>query len=204
MSTTHSFKEKGNYPVRLTASGVNGCNAQFEKEIFINSPEVYAGRDTVVLPDSKVPLNASGGVSYSWSPAMGLSNPFIQNPIATAGEDTRYMVTAATAEGCRDTASLKITVFKGSTIYVPNAFTPNGDGVNDLIKPYFIGIKSLFYFTIFDRWGKKVFSTNDMANGWNGAYKGKTPDTGAFAWVLRAEDLLGKVYFLKGSFTLVN
>ena len=204
MSASYTFKEKGDYHISLTALGVNGCLSKFEKDLFINSLVVNAGKDTIVVPNTLVQLNASGGISYSWNPATGLSSPYIQNPVATAADDIRYVVTATSVEGCIDTASMSIIVFKGAAIYVPNAFTPNGDGINDFLKPYLVGIKSLTYFTIYDRWGNKIFTTTRMNDGWNGTFKGKKLDAGSYAWVLGAVDLLGKAYFEKGTFTLID
>jgi gliding motility-associated-like protein len=99
---------------------------------------------------------------------------------------------------------MKVSVFKGSAIYVPTAFTPNNDGLNDVLKPYLIGIKSLYFFTIYDRWGKKVFSTSEINKGWNGYLQGKVLETGSYVWILRAVDLLGKMYNLKGAFALLK
>jgi gliding motility-associated-like protein len=99
---------------------------------------------------------------------------------------------------------VNVTVFKGSAVYVPNAFTPNNDGLNDIIKPLLIGIKTLHYFTIYNRWGQKVFSTSDMNKGWDGAFKNGEKIPGNYIWVLKAEDITGKVYNLRGSFILIK
>src|SRR5690606_13809124 len=78
--TQHSFKYSGDYSVILTATGQNGCITHLVRIIFINSPEVFVGKDTLVLPGSLFQLQASGSVSYNWSPSTGLSNPSIANP----------------------------------------------------------------------------------------------------------------------------
>ena len=200
----HSFENRGDYSVTLAATGVNGCKAHFVQELFINSPKAVVGKDTLVLPGSLFQLQASGGVSYTWTPSTGLSNPSIANPSGNIENDIRYRVKVTTAEGCSDTASMLVTVFKGSAIYVPNAFTPNNDGLNDVLKPYFIGIKTLSFFTVYDRWGKKVFSTNNMSEGWNGLAGGRMMESDTYIWVLKAEDLIGKKYDLKGHVTLIK
>ena len=200
----YSFGSKGTYPVTLTATGMNGCSSIFEKSLFINFPVANAGQDTIVLPNTPFQLNASGGNTYSWTPSLGLNNISVYNPVGKIENDIRYTVQVTTIEGCTDTASLKVTVFKGSAIYVPNAFTPNNDGLNDVLKPYFIGIKSLSFFTIHDRWGKKLFSTNSLTAGWNGVSGGKIMESGTYVWVLRAVDIIGKIYDLNGTFTILK
>jgi gliding motility-associated-like protein len=99
---------------------------------------------------------------------------------------------------------VKATVFNGSAIYVPTAFTPNHDGLNDILKPFYVGIKTLYYFTIYNRWGEKVFSTTDMNQGWDGSWKQTVENGSAYVWVLKAVDMLGKMYNLKGSFILLK
>ena len=169
----------------------------------VKAAHANAGTDTVILRNTSFQLNGSGGSTYTWSPATGLNDPFIPNPTGTASNDITYFLTVKTDEGCIDTASVKVTIFTRSAVYIPNAFTPNNDGLNDMIKPYFVGIKSLSYFTIYNRWGQKVFTTNDLYKSWDGYYKGQTIG-GSYVWVLRAVDLIGKVYEMKGSFVLIK
>lgn len=202
--TQYVYTASATYPVALKATASNGCSSSFSKNIFINSVHADAGNDTLVIPNTPFQLNGSGGSVYSWSPATGLNNPNISNPIGNVTDDVRYYLTVKTAEGCTDTASLKVTVFKGSGIYVPTCFTPNHDGLNDILKPYYIGIKLVTYFTIYNRWGQRVFSTSNMNEGWNGYTKENESGASSYAWVLRAIDVTGKVYNLRGTFTLLK
>lgn len=201
---SHLFSENKSYLVSLQATSTNGCVANDQKSITIYSVHADAGRDTLIAENVPLQLNGSGGLYYSWSPVLGLNNPTIANPIATISDDIKYRLTVTSADGCVDDATINISVFKGSAIYVPTAFTPNKDGLNDILKPYYIGIKTLYYFTIFDRWGKKIFSTTDMSKGWNGNINGQFYQSGSFRWILKAEDLLGKMYELQGSFVLIK
>lgn len=202
---THVYSGPGSYIATLTAIGSDGCpSAKFEIPIFINKAIAFAGNDTVVLNGVPFQLNGTGGISYSWSPSVDLSNPGIQNPIAILFDDRKYTLIVTTAEGCIASDEINITVFKGSTIFTPGGFTPNQDGLNDRIKPYYIGIKKLEYFSIFNRWGELVFTTKDLSAGWNGIFKGSAQPSGTYVWMLKAIDYAGKVYQLKGSTTLIR
>ncbi|HEU5365079.1 MAG TPA: PKD domain-containing protein, partial [Hanamia sp.] len=198
------YSAKGNYNVQLTAEATNGCSTSLSKNLFINAAHANAGNDTLVVMNTPFQLEGSGGSSYSWSPVTGLNDPFISNPVGKLSDDLTYLLTVKTPEGCVDTASVKVTVFKGSAVYVPTAFTPNNDGLNDILKPYYVQIKSLSYFTIFNRWGQKVFSTNDLNKGWDGFSKSNEIIAGSYVWVLKAVDAIGKIYNLKGSFVLIK
>jgi gliding motility-associated-like protein len=201
---SHLFAESKSYLINLQALSTKGCSAIVQKNITINSVHADAGRDTLIVENVPLQLKGSGGLNYSWQPITGLNNPNIANPIAILSDDIRYRLTVTTADGCVDEASVNVSVFKGSAIYVPTAFTPNNDGLNDILKPYYIGIKSLYYFTIFDRWGKKVFYTTDMKKGWNGNWQGQLYNSGTFSWVLKAVDQVGKIFDLKGIFVLIK
>lgn len=105
----------------------------------------YAGRDTSVIVGQPLQFNGSGGVTYQWSPSTGLSNPNIFNPIGiyTAANDTiKYKLIVADAAGCQDSAFMTVRIFQTkATIFVPTAFTPNNDGLNDVVRPICVGIE---------------------------------------------------------------
>lgn len=203
-STIKEYNQAGDYPVQLTVVSDKGCSANFTKAVRIIKAIANAGKDTIVVENSPFQLKGGGGVLYAWTPSTGLNNPNIASPTGIIANDIQYKLKVTIAEGCTDTSSVNIIVFKGSAIYVPNAFTPNNDGVNDFLKPYYVGIKKLAFFDIYNRWGQKVFSTNDMNKGWNGYFKGDLNWGESYVWVLRAEDLIGKKYQLKGNFILLR
>lgn len=203
-NTQHIFSTEGNHDVQLTAEDVNGCLGTFSGTVLANAAHANAGKDTVVLINTAFQLQGSGGTQFEWSPSTGLNNPNISNPVGNVNIDMTYLLTVQTSEGCTDTASVKVAIVKNTAVFVPNAFTPNNDGLNDIIKPYLVGIKTLNYFTIYNRWGQKVFSTNEMGKGWDGNFNGKIIDNSEYAWFLKAVDITGKVYNLKGTFILIK
>lgn len=201
----HNYSSANNYTVQVVALSSDGCSSDIVTiPVFINQAVAHAGNDTIVLKDIPFQLLATGGAQYSWSPSTGLNNTSIADPVAMLQDDITYMVSVTTAEGCEDTDQVSITVFKGSAIFVPNGFTPNNDGLNDRLKPYYVGIRSLDYFTVYNRWGETVFTTKDLSAGWNGILKGIQQPSGTYVWVLKATDYVGKVYEMKGSSTIIR
>jgi gliding motility-associated-like protein len=164
--------------------------------------------DTVGYPGQQIQLYAtSAGISYSWSPAIRLNNPSIQNPVATVGnigDDIMYRVTGTTADGCKGEGYVTIRVAKGPDIYVPTGFTPNRDGKNDKFTPRPVGIKSFRSFKVFNRWGQVIFSTTRMGDGWDGTIAGKEQPSGVYVWAIEAIDYNNRVISKKGTITLIR
>jgi gliding motility-associated-like protein len=208
---THIFTNGGNYAVTVAAIATNGCSSQqIQLPIKINRLAVNAGNDTTVVSGTPFTLNGSasgainGSLNYLWSPANVLNNPGILQPSGVLHGDTVFTLTVQSAEGCIAKDSVRIIVFNGSAIYVPTGFTPNNDGLNDKLRPRYIGIKKLNYFSIYNRWGEKIFSTADMSKGWDGSYLGKEQNSGTFVWLVNAVGMDGKNYELKGTTTLIR
>jgi len=171
---------------------------------------VNAGNDTSIVVGQPLQLNATSnlqGVYFVWSPDLGLSNPNIPNPVATLGADpdtVRYLVKAVSEFGCFGQASILVKVFKTlPDIFVPNAFTP-GLSINRIFRPIPVGIASMQYFRIYNRWGQLIYSTSRMGEGWDGTLNGKPQDTGSYVWMVQGIDYTGKVIFKKGTMTLIR
>src|SRR5688572_5896342 len=207
----HTYSSAGNMTVQLVAIASNGCKSDgLIKTVSVGDIYVKTIRDTTILPNLPFTLSttwssvSAGNPAFSWSPSTGLDNPFGQNPVASIQDDQTYIVTAITSEGCEASDTVNIKVFKGSAVYVPTGFTPNGDGKNDFLRGLYIGIKKVHYFRIYNRWGQQIFSTNSLIEGWDGTIKGVTQSTGTYVWMLKAEDLAGKIYEMKGISTLIR
>ena len=89
-------------------------------------------------------------------------------------------------------------------MYVPTAFTPNGDGLNDVFKPILLGMKSLAYFRVYNRFGELMFSTSQVDHGWDGIYKGKPQDTATFVWMAAGITYKGQLRKKKGYVVLIR
>src|SRR5258706_3068409 len=137
---------------------------------------VFAGNDTSIVAYQPLQFNAivsdPNANIFSWTPSTGLNFTTIYNPVTKLGPEIdyiTYIVRASNGSGCYGEDNIKVTVFKtGTDIFVPTAFTPNGDGRNDVIYPICVGIKELKFFKIFNRWGQMIFSTSQFNKGWDG------------------------------------
>ncbi|OQP59641.1 hypothetical protein A3860_36805 [Niastella vici] len=173
---------------------------------------VYAGNDTAVVVGQPLQINATANDSitftYNWSPTNWLSDPTINNPVATfpsSVDSITYTLTATTAAGCYGTDAFTVKVYKtNADIFMPNAFSPNGDGKNDVFKPVLVGISKLSIFSIYNRWGQLVYTTSQNNKGWDGTIHGTRQDTGTYVYMVSGIDYQGKVITKKGAFTLVR
>jgi gliding motility-associated-like protein len=188
---------------------VLGCPKPMYDTIIVNvdKPIADAGpRDTIIVVNQPLQLNGTGAAeSFSWTPATGLSNANIPNPVALLSENQQYILNILSSAGCKSSDTINIIVYKVKPgIFVPNSFTPNGDGLNDVFRPVLLGMKSLHFFRVYNRAGQLVFSTNVQNQGWDGTYKGSDQDSNVFVWTVEGEDYLGKTVFEKGSVTLIR
>lgn len=195
----------------LSAYDNKGCpKPGYDTVVVTVLPDInaFAGRDTAVVVGQVLQLQAAGGVKYKWKPAFYLSDPTIANPVATYNVPTSgilYKVLVYNDAGCVDSAYIKIKVFQTlPTVFVPNAFTPNRDGKNDLLRPIAVGMARIDYFQIYNRWGQLVFSTSTNEHGWDGTVAGKLQPSGAYVWVVKAVDYAGTPYMQRGTLVLIR
>ena len=195
----------------LTSFDTRGCPKPGRDTVVITMlPRVraYAGRDTSVVIGQPLQFLGTGGLNYLWSPATGLTSTNIYNPVGVYNgtvDSIRYKLIVSDIAGCSDSAFVTVKIYKVKpTIFVPTAFTPNNDGKNDLIYPISVGIKKINYFSIYNRWGERVFTTTVDRAGWDGTISGRTQDSGVFVWMVSAIDYIGRPVFLKGTVTLIR
>jgi gliding motility-associated-like protein len=191
----------------VTVTDTLGCPKPVNASVLVRVvPKVhaFAGNDTIIMLNSPFQLNATGGVRYTWSPPDGLNSRSIYNPVTTYNRDITYTVTAYTQEGCGGTDDIFVRFIKGPDIYIPNAFSPNGDGLNDIFRPLPVGIVTMEFFRVFDRWGKLVYSTTAYLQGWDGTVNGQTAGVGTYVWVVQGKDITNNTVQRKGTVTLVR
>lgn len=193
----------------LSVTDDNSCTSLIQDQVIVKvTPPIIVKTfpsDTVVFAGDKFQLLAtSAATDYTWSPPVGLSDPFVNNPFLNVTSDITFNVSAITSAGCRGEGSVVIKVFKGPEIYVPTGFTPNGDGRNDKLKPFTVGIVNLTYFRVYNRWGQLLFSTVRLDEGWDGKVKGVEQQTGTYIWMVQGITVDGKKITKKGTVTLIR
>lgn len=146
-------------------------------------------------------LSNSNATNYWYTPINGLSCSTCPNPKVTSKESVTYYLTVQGANGCYNYDTINI-IYDGA-IYLPNSFTPDGDGINDIFYAFGKDIIE-FEMYIFNRWGQKMFYTNDMSIGWDGTFEGNLVQTESYVWKVRFKDTVGKSGEMYGTVTLLK
>jgi len=157
-----------------------------------------------IYPGESYRMDPGGNCLYfEWFPPLGLTSDRIMNPVATPDVNTRYFVTARTEYGCIATDSIDLYVNPDSYVDMPNAFVP-GTGPNNTLRPVRRGIITLKSFSVYNRWGARLFETSDMDAGWDGTYHGRPQPVGVYVYVVDAVTPAGRVFHKQGNVTLLR
>ncbi|RFM36526.1 gliding motility-associated C-terminal domain-containing protein [Chitinophaga silvisoli] len=196
------WRDPGDYTVKLTIYD-GACESKVEKVVTVGlAPEVsvtpamgsYCINDTVTL-------RATGAETYEWSPATYLSSEKGNHVTATFRGDISYTVKGTDAGGCVGTAEVYLGLSADCKIYyiLPTAFSPNGDGLNDVFRVKTSDIPVAFMMRVFNRLGQLVFETHDISEGWSGLQKGQEAPLGAYVYMISAVTSEGKHVEQSGS-----
>jgi gliding motility-associated-like protein len=183
----------------------NGCIRDTTVKVIADSiPKAFAGDSITMGYGSSTTLTGSGGKTYNWTPSIGLSCISCPNPVASPFATTTYILTVTSDSGCVSTAHVTVVItYDCGDVFVPNGFSPNGDGENDVECVYGRCIETM-YFAIYDRWGEKVFDTSDPKQCWDGTFRGQVMNTAAFVYYLNAKLVTGETVNKKGNINLVR
>jgi gliding motility-associated-like protein len=204
-----------NNPMRIAQSGnyfvqVNNANAcRAEKPVKVKvavAKAIIARRLDTVRTQNNVPVQLKArmiGTEFSWTPSTGLNSPFIREPWFSHMKNMEYQVSMRTDSGCLVTDTVFVKAVDAN-IFVPSAFTPNTDGKNDKFAPVCYSIARLNFFSVFNRWGELIFTTNTIGKGWDGTNKGAAAEAGTYVWMLEAVGLDGQVFRQKGTVVLIR
>jgi len=198
-------KDTVQYKVVLTNS--YGCKDSAWVNINVyKKPVVSAGADKTILLGDSTTLDGSvqgTSVDFYWSPITPLSNSVLLTPAVAPTVETKYTLNATSTVGCGSTsATVTIKVYKD--VFMPTAFSPNGDGKNDIYHVPDLAGFHLVSFTIFNRYGVKVFKTSNATVGWDGTIKGEPQETGEYVYYLEMKTPSGKKINKKGSILLLK
>lgn len=195
----------------VTATATNGCVVT--DSIFVSVSDIDASQVVASVNEDNVPVGSTvelsaepSGYSYTWIPSDAVENPNAQETDAVVYENTVF--TVLVSDGiCTKTSSVSVTVFPyvcdEPFIYVPNAFTPNGDGKNDVLFVRSRIVQEVV-FRVYDRWGEKVFETNSMQNGWDGTFRGKDMKPDVYDYYLEGQCIDNQEFLIKGNITLIR
>lgn len=164
--------------------------------------------DTIYLGQSaQLTSTNDPSYTYQWLPAESLDDPTIYNPLATPPVTTDYTLIATDTNGCTNSIILRVVVVDPPCIdphiFMPNAFTPNGDGENDVLRLMGNSI-DVMYLTIYDRWGEKVFESDNQEHGWDGTFKGEKLPPDVYGYYLEVKCFNGRELFKKGNIALLK
>lgn len=208
LNPKHIYNQPGVYNVKLKIKTTTAClddSTTKAVDMADLTGTASISPDQVIFAGQTIKLFATGpGTHFEWSPASGLDNPFIASPKASPLTTTTYKVRISTDVGCFVERSVKLTVVELDDIYVPTGFTPNNDGKNDLLIPLMASKYSLKEFSVYNRWGQRVYTTATTGEGWNGKQNGIVNDSGVYIWVLKAADEAGKLIEKKGTVMLIQ
>jgi len=193
------------FTYQLVVTDSVGCNDTVSSRIEVKPIPVVRTltHDTMINYNGSVQLFATGASVYTWYPTGSLSNPNIVNPIASPKETTVYTVRGLSSNGCAATDTEHVDINYHGKIFVPSAFTPNGDGRNDLFKVVNLTFEKVLEFHVFNRWGQELFYATDN-EGWDGTWKQAPQDIGTYQYLIRVASPDGTIQTFKGDVTLLR
>jgi gliding motility-associated-like protein len=198
----------GNYDITLSVTTVQ-CPSPphiLKRTLVIDKPRP-AIRYPLEYAVINLPLDLQArtfGQTILWQPASNLNSPAIFNPVFKGKTEQEYTINITTKTGCVTTDTQQVKLVPNIEIYVPNAFTPNSDGNNDVLKPVFYGIKQMYYFRVYNRWGQLFYQTQTTKQGWDGTFKGLKQDMQTVVWVFEGLGADGNVYTRRGTSLLLR
>ncbi len=168
-------------------------------------PVANASKDTQIVKGASVTLSAAGSGTYNWYSPNGLSCTTCQFPTASPGHTTKYYLVVTGTNGCTEIDSVLITVLEGpcEDIFIPNVFSPNGDGQNDIFFVKGSCIKNI-HTDIYNRWGQKIADSDNVDNIWDGTFKGAALSSDVFVYKISAQLSSGEEIIKNGNVTLLK
>lgn len=196
----------GLHEYKLIVADFYGCSDTLDASINVRPlPQTHIlNNDTTIYFGQSIQLFAQGADSYIWSPPGGLNNHKVYNPVASPVKTTWYYVTGYASEGCPLTDSVLVKVIVNENAFIPNAFSPNGDGINDVFRIGNLTFQRILSFSVFNRYGEEVYKAGINQNGWDGTYKGVMQPLGTYFYLISLELPDGKVKQYKGDVTLIR
>lgn len=190
---------------QVTGVGANGCSNTDVVVVDVNPlPNITANPDIYVYKGECAQLSVLGGVSYTWNPPTFLDDPSVSQPYACPDDTMVYYVTGTDQNGCKNTDSTIVFVVGRPITKIPTAFSPNGDGLNDVFRIEVYENFNLVRLMIFSRWGDLIHETDDIAAGWDGTAFGHVQPIGTYVYMIEGVDEKGAAVWRQGNVTLIR
>lgn len=199
-------EQPGNYGVQVYDAGCKRRDTLYSTVMLNEKPAlVVTSSNDIDCIQGEAKLTVTGGATYTWHPSATLTGANSYNPVAKTDTSTWYHVVATGFNGCRSEDSVLVRVIKDNFNAYPiaNAFTPNGDGKNDCFGVNKWGLIKSMQFSVYNRWGNRVFDSTDPYSCWDGRYKGTMQLSGTFVYIIQANTLCGMVT-RKGTVVLIR
>lgn len=194
----------GNWLLQITTEA--GCDTtihlrleEYPVPVITTTP-----KDTIIYFGDTIRIRASGAYFYAWNYVSSLDTPTIAAPLVAPKKPTTYRVFGLNEYGCRAEGHVHVDIDYTMPVFIPNAFSPNGDGINDLFKIANINYQKIATFKVFNRLGQEVFFTNNPDTGWDGTYRGKSCDMGVYFYFIELVFPNGEIKAYKGDITLIR
>lgn len=197
--------QSGSYYAIIVSA--EGCVINTEKQpIFIDR-----ARPGIAYPTeyavSNLPYRLTArtfGSDVLWNPVANLDDPTKVSPVFKGTTESLYTIAIKTNTGCITVDTQLVKIIKAADVYVPSAFTPNSDGLNDVLRPTLMGMKDLQFFRVYNRWGQLLFETSTKYFGWDGKINGNQQPSDVVIWVVQALGVDGQTYIKKGTTLLIR
>ena len=208
-----TYNSSGDFTVTAIATNSTGCRDTSTQNIRVHPlPTISMPGNMIIqsgFPATIPATYSSGVVNWTWSPATGLSCTDCPQPDAVPKFNTNYSVQFTDSNGCTNFGSIVVTVIcKNANVFIPNTFSPNADGSNDVFYPRGTGLDRVKMLRVFNRWGevvfeKKDFPANNPLSGWDGTYKGRKPQADVYIYQVEVFCENGEIITLNGNIALI-
>ena len=208
-SPENTYRDTGNYQVKLRYRS-NLCPEHVDSATrlvrVIREPNVRFNDVVAVRRIEKLLMARDTATSWLWRPVTGLTSTTIYDPKAVLDVNQQYVIETKLKNGCIVYDSLLVKVANETNVHVPKGFSPNGDGQNDKLFPVLVGINSMKYFRVYNRWGNMIYEVTSInpSMGWDGKYRGAAQPMDTYVWVVEVVDVLGKTIKKSGNTILIR
>lgn len=206
-SSAITMDPQSTFTLSLTETNYAGCVSYLDSSIVVIQPYAYNAWDTTIQEGktARLPIILDSLHTFDLDPLDGLSCLDCNYPIVAPLEDITYELRIRDNYGCfDDTYDLTVFVIPPSFISMPKSFTPNGDGINDIIYVKGWYIQELKEYSVFNRWGELIFSTTDLDEGWDGKFNGKLQKSDVYVYKVRVLGVDGNIVYKEGYLNLIN